>query len=351
VVDNNRRTTLTEYFATNQACQDDIDHGRPVGLNCLDILYQDFPSAFVWHTATKKWTIRKREIGTIGRVAFVSPRQPERFFLRLLIVTFAGFKSFEDVRTYDGAVYRTYREACLARGILADDHEWHHALSEAAGVDSGRALRGLFFYIIFNCNPSDPSELWRTHKDALSDDCRYRLTRLPHNITDATDSQAHSYALCELRRTLQSYGKDLIDYGLPEPQFDYIADLSSETNRMIRDELIYDREDLADTLQRDVPILNVDQRKAYDVLTAAVTSGGQRQRLLPRRPRWNGKDLCAERRTSKGASRRRGRASCCYHWDCRNTAHWRPNGSYTVWNSYRSACGLCLQRQKAVTPC
>jgi len=275
VLDSSRRTTLTEYFTTNQACQDDINHGRPVGINSLDLLYQDFPSAFVWDARAKKWTIRKREKGTIGRVAFVSPRQPERFFLRLLIVTFTGFKSYEDVRTYQGAVYRTYRETCLARGILADDHEWHQALSEAAGTESGRALRGLFFYILFNCNPSNPSELWRTHKDALSDDCRYRLTRAPHNIMTATNSQAYSYALCELRRTLQSYGKDLIDYGLPEPQFDYIADLSSETNRMIRDELIYDRQDLADTLERDVLILNIDQRKAYDILTTAVSSGGQ----------------------------------------------------------------------------
>ena len=159
MLNNSRRTTLTEYFAINRACQDNIDNGRPVGVNSLDILYQDFPTVFVWQKDNKKWTIRKREMGTIGRVAFVSPRQPERFFLRLLLVTFTGFKSYEDVRTFQDTVYGTYREACLARGILANDREWHEALAEAAGTDSGRALRGLFFYIIFNCNPSDPSEL------------------------------------------------------------------------------------------------------------------------------------------------------------------------------------------------
>lgn len=110
---------------------------------------------------------------------------------------FAGFKSYEDVHTFQDTVYRTYREVCIARGILANDHEWHEALSEAAGTDSGRALRGLFFYIIYNCNPSDPSELWCTYEAALFDDCKYRRTRPPFNIASATDDQAHSYALCD----------------------------------------------------------------------------------------------------------------------------------------------------------
>jgi len=191
-------------------------------------------------------------------VVFVSPRHAERFFLRLLIVTFPGFKSYRDVHTYQGAVYLSYRETCLARGILSDDNEWHQTLAEAGAVQSGRSLRNLFFYIIFYCNPSNPQDLWLTHQDALSDDCKHRLTRLPHNISNPTNSQAYSYALYKLRRILQSNGKDLIDYGLPEPEFDYIADLSTEPNRIIRDELIYDRQDLTDTLNRDLPRLNLD---------------------------------------------------------------------------------------------
>ncbi len=240
--------------------------------NSLDILYQDFPTKFVWNKGTKRWTDRKKDHGTIGRVVFVSPRHAERFFLRLLVVTFPGFKSYRDVHTYQGAVYSNYRETCLARGILSDDNEWHQTLAEAGAVQSGRSLRNLFFYIVFYCNPSNPRDLWLTHQDALSDDCKHRLTRLPHHIPYPTNSQAYSYALCELRRILQSNGKDLTDYGLPEPEFDYIADLSTEPNRMIRDELIYDRQDLADTLNRDVPRLNLDQKRAYDILTSAVSN-------------------------------------------------------------------------------
>jgi len=47
----------------------------------------------------------------------VHPSAGERFFLRLLLIAVPGPTSFEDLRTHDGIVHPTFRDACIARGL------------------------------------------------------------------------------------------------------------------------------------------------------------------------------------------------------------------------------------------
>ena len=54
----------------------------------------------------------------------MSPREGERYFLRLMTTVIPNATSFEDLRTADGTVYPTYRAAALAKGLLTDDDEW-----------------------------------------------------------------------------------------------------------------------------------------------------------------------------------------------------------------------------------
>lgn len=41
-------------------------------------------------------------------------------------------KGAQSLRTYNGVVYNTFKEACNARGVLGDDKEWYNAFDEAA---------------------------------------------------------------------------------------------------------------------------------------------------------------------------------------------------------------------------
>jgi len=54
---------------------------------------------------------------------FVLPSKREQFFLRLLLTIFKDKKSWEHLRTWNGQVFATFKEACMARGLLEDDHE------------------------------------------------------------------------------------------------------------------------------------------------------------------------------------------------------------------------------------
>jgi len=42
-----------------------------------------------------------------------------------------GAQSYVDVRTYEGIVYATFREACELRGLLESDNEWYLLFDEA----------------------------------------------------------------------------------------------------------------------------------------------------------------------------------------------------------------------------
>jgi len=160
-------TKLTAYFKANQKYPE-----------ARNLLYQDFPSKFVWQPKKREWTVRKREFA-IGRMYYASPRSGERFFLRTLLTTVKGATSFEDLRTFgegpDRHVCATYREACLLHGLLEDDSEWRVCLQEAGDMASGHQLRNLFVIILRDCSPSDPLALWMQFRDKICDDLRYAL--------------------------------------------------------------------------------------------------------------------------------------------------------------------------------
>jgi hypothetical protein len=51
--------------------------------------------------------------------------------LRLLLVNVRGPTSFQQLRTVDGVLCGTYREACQHLGLLENDTHWEHTLKDA----------------------------------------------------------------------------------------------------------------------------------------------------------------------------------------------------------------------------
>ena len=153
---------LTAYFKANENHPDQAN----------DLLYQDFPSKFVWNPKERKWTLQKKDF-SIGRMYYASPHAGEHFYLRLLLTAVKGAISFESLCTVNGHVCATYREACLMHGILEDDSEWKVCLQEARDMASGHQLHNLFVIILQDCSPSDPLALWLQFWDKICDDLRY----------------------------------------------------------------------------------------------------------------------------------------------------------------------------------
>ncbi|CAE1313400.1 unnamed protein product [Acanthosepion pharaonis] len=116
-------TTLTAFF---KLCRQD-EFAR-------SLLYPDVPSYYVW---TKKNTWARWKCGanfegypgvkkdaTLGRVFTVPPSRQECFYLRLLLHEVSGPTSYNNLRTVNGVLCDTFREACLRLCLLEDDSQW-----------------------------------------------------------------------------------------------------------------------------------------------------------------------------------------------------------------------------------
>ncbi|XP_076960289.1 uncharacterized protein LOC143636628 [Bidens hawaiensis] len=84
--------------------------------------YVDFPTKFTWKQEIKRWERRKSGF-SIGRIHAASPALGEAYFLRVLLNKVKGPTSFEDIRTVNGKLHETFRDACFELGLLDVDSE------------------------------------------------------------------------------------------------------------------------------------------------------------------------------------------------------------------------------------
>lgn len=83
--------------------------------------------------------------------------------LELLLNIITGAQKFEDIRTMEGIVYPSYKEAYFHKGLLKSDREWHFTLDDASFCANASLLRDLFVTLLGFCEVSNPSELWERH--------------------------------------------------------------------------------------------------------------------------------------------------------------------------------------------
>ncbi|CDF40383.1 ATP dependant DNA helcase [Chondrus crispus] len=173
-----------------------------------------------WFKANEKYPrLRQLYEEYLGRIYTVSPREGERYFLRLLLTQVPGATSFENLRNIDGEECTSFRQACLQLGLLPDDAEWKHAIRDSFR-SSFVPLSHLFATIMAHCQPSDPLSLWNDHLDMFLTDIRNRARRQPIRRPQLRDDHhATSYVLREVQEALQTVRSNwtLANFGLPLP--------------------------------------------------------------------------------------------------------------------------------------
>ncbi|ONM04331.1 DNA helicase-like protein [Zea mays] len=248
--DNIDKSMLTEYFRANQL----FDWAS-------NYLYREFPEVARWWPGAKKWTARQQRM-QVGRIVSAHPAEGERYYLRVLLNHVRGATSFESLRTYDGNVYPTFREATEKRGLIEADNNIDECLTEASGFHMPPSLRRLFATILVFCEPTDVVGLWNKHLEAMSDDfCR----------THSNSNVVEQLVLLDIRDMLQTMGKDIRLFPLPaiKDEHDNMADVVRE----IFEEMNIPEDPEAEFV---VSSLNHEQRHAYDVILSSVEniSGG-----------------------------------------------------------------------------
>ncbi|XP_062230031.1 uncharacterized protein LOC133927587 [Phragmites australis] len=135
------------------------------------ILYREFPEYAVWNPTLKKWKKRK-QCTQVGRIISAHPAEGERYYLRVLLNHVAGATSYENLRTFDGVVYPTFREAAEKRGLIESDNNIDDCLTEAEIFHMPSSLQRLFATVLVFCEPNDVRGIWNKHLEAMSDDFR-----------------------------------------------------------------------------------------------------------------------------------------------------------------------------------
>ena len=116
-------------------------------------------------------------------------------------------KSFHDLRTVDGVVFSTFREATERRGLIEADDSISDCLTEAATFQMPYALRRLFATILAFCEVTNVRALWNNHFEAMPGDFRRE------NISDEAIEKP---VLGDIRYLLYSMGKDIKTFDLPD---------------------------------------------------------------------------------------------------------------------------------------
>uniref|UniRef100_A0A0E0RC29 Helitron helicase-like domain-containing protein n=1 Tax=Oryza rufipogon TaxID=4529 RepID=A0A0E0RC29_ORYRU len=190
------RTMLTEYFRMNQ-----------VNSDANNYLYREFPEHFVWQKGEKIWTRRKTKKIQIGRLVAAHPSEGERYFLRVLLNHVRGAKSPEDLRSFDGVTYPSFRLAAEKRGLIETDKTIDDCMLEATNFQMPSALRRLFATILVFCEATNIREMWDKHLDSMSED--YQRNQPNKHLVEQR-------VLRDIRDLLHSMGKDISSYGLPD---------------------------------------------------------------------------------------------------------------------------------------
>jgi hypothetical protein len=166
--------------------------------------------------------------------------------------------------------YNTYKEACFALGLLEDDQEWSQCLQEAGQIQTGYVLRTLFATILFHCNPTSPGVLWDNFKHHICDDLLVKLRNIFPN-RDFSQDEVYDYGLHLINHILRNWGKTLIEIpGMPPITGDWGA--VAEGNRLLNEQLDYNREELADRVTQNVAKFNLPQRTIYDAVMHSVNN-------------------------------------------------------------------------------
>ncbi|GAU27991.1 hypothetical protein TSUD_373870 [Trifolium subterraneum] len=256
------------------------------------LTYGEFPTKFVWNKEKRRWTLRKQGY-SIGRLYFVPPGSGEKFYLRILLNYVRGPRSFDELKTVDGVRYDSFKDACSALGLMDGDKEFVHAIKEAGYCATGTFLRDLFVALLISNQLQQPTYVWNSVWEELSDDIQYRQRHILQRLDLVLNTeQLKSYVLAEIGNILQSNGKSFNDYpDMPKPDAGLIPDRG---NKLIYDELNYDRQLLAEEHLNLMSTMTLKQRSIYDKIMSptlrsigeivlAVASSGIAALLIPGR--------------------------------------------------------------------
>ncbi|CAJ2651910.1 unnamed protein product [Trifolium pratense] len=235
-----------------------------------DLTYAEFPSKFVFHPRDHRWEPRKKGF-SIGRLSYVPVGAGELYYLRVLLTKVRGCTSYESIKTVNGKLCKTFQEACSELGLLKDDQEFKDGLIEAYETATGGQMRRLFVRLLNMNTMNNPYDVWLSTWHLLVDGILYSKRRelnLPE--LQLSDKELQNLCLIEIQKLLLLNGRTLSDYKTMSVPVD--GDVNNFENRLIAEELSYNRDELGVLHATLVEQLTQEQLSVYQKIMTSVLS-------------------------------------------------------------------------------
>ncbi|XP_019234577.1 PREDICTED: uncharacterized protein LOC109215028 [Nicotiana attenuata] len=141
---------------------------------------------------------------------------------------------------------------------------------EASNWGTASYLRQLFAMLLLSNSMSRPAIVWQATWHLLSEDILHEERRiLDHPEAELTDEELKSRCLQKLESFLKGCGRSFQDFPtMPRPV--YNTEEVDNSNRLIRDELRYNKRALAEEHQELVKNLTDEQRSVYEKIIRDV---------------------------------------------------------------------------------
>ncbi len=182
--------------------------------------------------------------------------------------------NYADLKTINGQQCDTFKEACVALGILNDDAEHRKCLEESVQRDMPAQLRSLFCMILVYCEPLNAGELWTDFKKSMSDDVTHMLRK--NDVQTFTDTQIENETLKRIETELHFMEKSLIDFkGMPSVLTEESITIE---HPIIQDEL-YNVTEQQEKSDAKAMLLNSEQMVIFTDVVSAVCDGNAAQQI------------------------------------------------------------------------
>ncbi|XP_076057470.1 uncharacterized protein LOC143034982 [Oratosquilla oratoria] len=146
------------------------------------LYYNQLPNHFVFNNTSSVWEERKTTASSLGRIRAVTNKTVELFYLRLLLTHVKGPTSYEDLRTFEGVIYPSHREAVKAMGLLNDEETWKKTILEIINHTNDRnQLRATYASMLVFSDLEDQSGIWEETKDLFASDFLQRKKATEYN--------------------------------------------------------------------------------------------------------------------------------------------------------------------------
>lgn len=180
-----------------------------------------------------------------------------------------GPTSFNCLKTFEGQLFATFREAAGKHGLTKDDKHWMKTLEEAAIFKSATRLRDLFVILLKDCALSNPLELWNKFKDEFTDDILNRLQYEHPDIPITYTEEMYHQSLSIIQDKLLQHGShDLSYFGFPSLPQQNVHSVSRE----LLQQTSFDSALLEVNISSNEPKLTPDQKNAYHIILQKIQS-------------------------------------------------------------------------------